>query len=154
MPTKKTRIRMTKTTMKKNAAETAADLFKGRSIHSVSWSPITTIDTTRKRHFIRFIGFDKLIQSEAVPTHLNGGVLVVEQMCTVYGEWWAYIQTDKPIETYKVTQMLQKEYSFSEGEFFTDVFPWARKDIKRYDYTRLQHFKLMMQMMRDIWKDV
>jgi len=56
-------------------------------------------------------------------------------------EWWIYLNSLKPIKTFLVCKYIHQVCKLENGFFFTDEIPGGRKSIKRYDFTKLQHFK-------------
>ena len=135
---------------RQSAAGYAMDLYARRSPDSFVCAPILeSMKSAKKRHLLRFIAFAEEPGCEIRPIAdlSDTGLAVVEQLCTLDGEWWGYITSDKAVCTPSVCRLLHAKLGAPPGRFFTDVMPWSRSEIKRYEFTRLQHFRLLMSRL-------
>lgn len=56
-------------------------------------------------------------------------------------EYWIYLQSSLPVKTSTVCNYIYQTCSLEGGCFFTDEIPGGRVHTKRYEFTKLQHFK-------------
>ena len=130
----------------------AMDLFHKRDPTLLVNQLIDLCDVnSKKRHFIRFVACKadgaQIPQGPlALTLEDQRYICVVDEMWLVDGEWWGYITSHKYISTSRVCHMVHKALNYAVGNFYTDELPWQRDEIKRYDYTKLQHFKATMRL--------
>ena len=149
---------MSITTTKKATGQEVADayvldLFYKRDPSMFAATPVDELGVVRpkKRHMLRFIASPAMLDLNDNTMPFIGYIAflpdatIVDQMITVRGEWWGYITSEKPMLTSVICDNIFRALSFIPGRFFTDELPWTRQEIKRYEYTKLQHFKLIMR---------
>ncbi len=135
-------------------------LYLERDPKSFSNIPINPLSKQlRKRHCLRFVGDDMISQDTVSklprtffvsPTSCSFEYSTTSQLastCTVVdsvqfkNEWWIYIQSSKPTKTFTVCNFIYNTCMLDNGCFFTDEIPGGRGQTKRYEFTKLQHFK-------------
>jgi hypothetical protein len=127
----------------------------------------------RKRHCIRFVGNEKVSAACASKLPMSFFVsptcaslqyaTIIQQhqsqlssQCTIVdyvnyeNEWWIYAQSSKPTKTFIVCNFIYEVCGLKDGCFFTDEIPGGRDQIKRYEYTKLQHFKHCIRELQSI----
>ena len=60
------------------------------------------------------------------------------------------MQSSKPTRTFIVCNFIYEVCGLNDGCFFTDEIPGGRDQIKRYEYTKLQHFKHCIRELQNI----
>ena len=142
---------------KKSAEKRAEELFEQRQPDTFMRTPMNfqTGKEKRKRHLIRFVAYEYPQRAvDPFPSQLVCGARVVDQVCLRNnGEWWVYVKTDEAIAGHALCSMIHShELGAMKGCFYTDSFPWARNSIKSYDYTRIHHFKMLLERLRRVWE--
>jgi hypothetical protein len=151
-------------------------LYLNRNPDSFSNVPVDPASKQlRKRHCIRFVGneqisadcisklpasffvsptctsfnYSDVMQHQQHPSQLSSRCTIVD--CVNYeNEWWIYAQSSKPTKTFIVCNFIYEVCRLKEGCFFTDEIPGGRDQVKRYEYTKLQHFKHCIRELQAI----
>jgi len=151
-------------------------LYLNRKPDSFSNVPVDPASKQlRKRHCIRFVGNEQILaacisklpasffvsptctsfnysdvmQHQHQPSQLSSRCTIVD--CVNYeNEWWIYAQSSKPTKTFIVCNFIYEVCRLKEGCFFTDEIPGGRDQVKRYEYTKLQHFKHCIHELQTI----
>jgi hypothetical protein len=129
----------------------------------------------RKRHCIRFVGNEKIsatctsklplnflvsptcctfdystiVKQQQYPSQLSSQCTIMDY-ANYENEWWIYVQSSKPTRTFIVCNFIYEVCGLNDGCFFTDEIPGGRDQIKRYEYTKLQHFKHCIRELQNI----
>jgi hypothetical protein len=146
------------------AAFEARLLFLDRDPNSISNIPVDmTSKKLKKRHCLRFVANNAISAftisqlSTTVPFYVSpttssctysiDNISSIQSECTIMdsahfqNEWWIYIQSSKPTKTSTICSFVFNKCSLDDGCFFTDEIPGGKSETKRYEYTKLQHFK-------------
>ena len=149
------------------ATEAAQSLYLKRDPHGIAVVPVNyDSKQTAKRHCIRYVkggDFINLDEVSKLPCMFSMSSSFqhyqkhrpssyydnyhLDVVCTVVdyayykNEWWIYLNSSRSIKTSAVCNYIYKVCDMQSGLFFTDEIPGGRKHTKRYDFTKLQHFK-------------
>lgn len=114
----------------------------------------------KKRHCVRYVGSEPLqmLTMEKLPKTFSVPISLTKlfSQCTIVdsvnyqNEWWIYILSSKAIKTFTVCDFIYEICALNDGFFFTDEIPGGRGEVKRYEYTKLQHFKHCISELHSI----
>lgn len=151
-----------------NARQEAKDCFMNRDFNTFMSVLINSkYPYYRKRHFIVYknpstdsqtkesvIGLTLHFEEMQIPllNNVTGNITSVEakiiEKVEFRGQLWLYIHTERAVNTYTVCKALALACNFNENGFFTDELPVQRAQLKRYDYIKIQMFKMCLNIMR------
>lgn len=118
---------------------------------------------SRKRHFLVYNVDDKdtrenivLIQDFKIPLFSNSSGQITYAQTNVIEQLhnekqiWMYVYTERPVNSYVVSQAIAIMNNLDENNFFTDVAlsQNEKRNIKRYDYIKIKSFQMCIEMMK------